>query len=332
MSQSTRLVTRELTGLALAVLALGAAATPAQAHAHQSIRYVSVKACNDKDGGQVPCGPWRLALHDGKQALLKDAQVWPRDRRGKVLKGLVAPISVSGDGESVTYFRKGDGRLVVRDLGGTVHVMPKIALPKGVGMEELGLSLSQDGGHLAVEYYDTKDKQPTRVFDVSDPGEPAEIPGTSAFEGFSGGGSAVLVSSQTDDNTSELAAYDVKGNELGRVVPPQVVSNNGPRALSSDGRTVAFMTGTAAKALLKLYDMGADQIAGSVRFKLPGDTFPNMIDWTGEHEVTVHISNDGTASGMRMTVLKIDTETGAVKVRDSYKVRGDTYTYAACGG
>ncbi len=138
LTRLTRPATREPAGLAVAALAiaglaLGAAATPAQAHTHDSIRYASVKSCADKENGSVPCGPWRLDLHSGERMTLKDARVAPRDRRGKVSKLLLAPIAVSGDGQAVAYYRKSDDRMVVRELGGPVHVMPKIALPKGIG-------------------------------------------------------------------------------------------------------------------------------------------------------------------------------------------------------
>ncbi|MCT9930870.1 hypothetical protein N5079_11635 [Planotetraspora sp. A-T 1434] len=328
------LSTLALSTLPVSAPALAATATPAQAEANggHSIRYASVKACKTRDGAQFPCGPWRLGLRGGRQVVLKDALVWPRASNGKTTKSMTAPMAVSGDGETVAYFRKSDGRVVVRELGGAVHVMPKIALPRGVGMEELDLKLSLDGGHLAVEYYDEANRQPTRVFDTSHPGKPGEIPGNTIFQGFSGDGQAVLAGVTTDDNTIQLVTYDTGGNELSRVEPPQVVANNEPQTLSSDGRTVAFLTGTGHKPALNLYDLGTDQIVRTIRFKLPQENLPYMLDWTGDHQITMHVTGAGDMAGAPMTILELDTDTGAVKVRDSYKMPKDAFTFMACGG
>ncbi|WP_232326751.1 hypothetical protein [Microbispora sp. ATCC PTA-5024] len=344
MRHFTRPVARELTGLALALTlaptASAALTAPAYAGtgehaahmgAHHMIRYVSVKGCADKSYGQVPCGHWRLDLIDGTHVSLDDALVHSRDAKGRTEAGTTAPVTVSGDGESVAYFRRKDGRVVVREFHGPVHVMPADALPKGVAIDRAALRLSLDGGRLAVMYSDKKGGEHARVFAVSDPGNPATISGYEEFEGFSGDGSAVLVSGRTDDNTNELVAYDASGRELGRVVPPQVVSNNAPRALSADGRTVAVVTGSARKPVLKLYDMVADRVVGSVPYAGRRGSMPDMADWTGDHQVTVHVNGEG-GSGARVTVLEIDTRTGATRVRDSYKVRSDAYVYASCGG
>ncbi|MEW9533573.1 hypothetical protein [Microbispora sp. NPDC049125] len=318
-------------GVQAGVQARAGAGTQAHARAHGSIRYVSVKGCEDKESGSIPCGSWRLDLHDGTHVTLKDAQVRAHDAKGKTVRAVAAPITVSGNGGAVAYFRRSDGRIVVRETHGPVHVMPKNALPKGVGTDEADLRLSQDGRHLAVEYTGDDADWRARVFDVSNPRENGDIPAADEIEGFSGDGSALLVTKLAGDNTTELIAYDLRGEEIARVVPPQVVANNLPRALSSDDRTVAFVTGSARKPVLKLYDMVTDQVVGSVRFKLPGGTLPDMVDWTGDHQVTLHIMATG-GSGDHVTVLEVDTETGGVKVRDSYKVRAGTFTYGACGG
>jgi hypothetical protein len=56
-----------------------------------------------------------------------------------------------------------------------------------------------------------------------------------------------------------------------------------------------------------------------------------MLDWTGDTQVTAHLTS-GSAGGARMTIVQIDTETGAVRVRDRYTVLRDSFVFAACGG
>jgi hypothetical protein len=325
---------RSLTAVAgLAIAATALAASPAQADAHgDSVRYASLKGCKIKDGSQVPCGLWRLEMHSGKEVKLSDALTTARDKHGKTLKDYPAPIAVSGDGHSVAYFRKSDSRLVVREIGGAVHVMAKGALPKKIGIEEVDLKLSLDGGHLAVEYNDTNDRQPTQVYDVSSGQNPGTIPGGLTFQNFSGDGGAVLVSKSTDDNTTRLVTYSAEGAELSSTEPPQVVANNTPYGLAADGKTVAFFTGTIKKLSLKQYDLEGDTVTQSTRVKLGGSDLPEMVDWTGDQEVTVHVSHTTGDGRTTMRILLVNPETGAIKVRDSYKVKSDSFTYAACGG
>ncbi|GLW98734.1 hypothetical protein [Microtetraspora sp. NBRC 16547] len=318
-----RAITALAAGTLGALATLGAAAVPAQAHtrAHDMIRHVSVKGCDDRVYERVPCGPWRLGMHSGKTATLPDALVWPLDAKGKTVKYMAAPIAVSGDGRSVAYFRKSDRRLVVRELGGAVHVMPKI---KGLNMETAKLDLSQDGGHLLVDYYNGAYKrQPTRVYAVSNPGQGAALPAAAYNATFSGDGETLLTDFDADENTTALITYDTSGAELARVDPPQVIANNQPRALSSDGHTVAVYAGSS----LKLYDMATDRLIRSLRVKLPGGTPPYMIDWTGEQQITLHV--DRVKS---MWIGEFDAETGASRVRDAYPLPKDAFVFAACGG
>jgi Tol biopolymer transport system component len=271
-------------------------------------------------------------MHSGKEVKLSDARITARDKHGKVLKDYPAPIAVSGDGQSVAYFRTSDNRLVVRDLGGKVHVIAEEALPKKIGMEEVNLKLSLDGGHLAVEYNDANDTQPTQVYDVSAPSHPGTIPGGLAFQNFGGDGSVVLVSKTTDNNTTELFTYGADGGKLSQVEPPQVVANNSPYGLASDNKTVAFFSGGAKKLSLRLYDIDSDAVTQTTRVKLGGPDLPEMIDWNGDNEITVHVSHSTDSGRTTMRILLIDPQTGAIKVRDSYKVKSDSFTYAACGG
>ncbi|MEV7807171.1 hypothetical protein AB0O28_29920 [Microbispora sp. NPDC088329] len=344
MRHPTRLISSVLIGLALPALTISAAAVPAAASqagtarhsAHHSIRYASVDACTVKDLGSIPCHTWRLDLLDGERVALKDAMVAPLNAKGKPVKEMQAPFSVSGDGESVAYFRKSDHRLVVREFHGSahamgpVHVMPKKLLPRGVGMNEAWVRLSQDGARLILGYGVKDGSSRARIFDVPGARETGALAPFGTFRGFSGDGSAVLVDQGTDENTTELAVYDTAGGELARVVPPETVAVNLPWGLSSDGRTVAFVTGAGKKARLRFYDATTDQSGGSVRFSLPSDASVEMIDWTGEHEVTLHLIRSATVD--RVTILRVDTSTGGTRVRDSYKVRAGTFTYQSCGG
>jgi hypothetical protein len=319
-------------GLAIAATALVAPANAAaQSGAHtDSIRYASVKACKGKDDSTRPCGKWRLEMHSGKELKLPDARITARDPKGHVLKDIAAPIAVSGDGHSVAYIRESDDSVVVRELGGKVHVIGK--LPKKIGQSEVIFRLSLDGSHLALEYNDERDRQPTQVYDVSGGGKAGEIPGVQSFQNFSRDGATVLTSWTTNDNTTQLFTYDTGGSPLNRSEPPQVVANNTPYGLDSDGKSVAFFTGSSKKLSLRLYDIEADSVTQSTRVKLGGDDLPEMVDWTGDNEVTVHVSHIADNGQTTMRILQINPETGAVKVRDSYKVKGDSYAYASCGG
>jgi hypothetical protein len=312
---------------AVAALALPAFSAPAQAAGHDGIKYVSVKSCKTHENIR-PCGPWRLEMHSGTERLLSDALVNPIDRHGKAVKDLTAPIAVSGDGQSVAYFRKRDHRLVVRELGGPVHVMGKDALPKKADMASVQLHLSQYGDSLAVEF---DQGEPTRVYDVSRGLGPGKIPGAYSVLNLSRDGETVLVAQYTPDNTTRLLTFDAEGHELSRVEPPQVVANNAPLGLSEDGTMAAFFSGVGPKSKLRLYDMRADSVFTSIKVKLGSTDSPEAIDWTGDHEITAHIPHLAESGRTSMRILVIDTETGTIKVRDSYRVKADSYFFAACG-
>lgn len=318
-----------VTGLAaVAALALPAFSAPAQATGHDGITYVSVKSC--KAGADTrPCGPWRLEMHSGAEHRLPDARVYPLDRHGKAVKDLTAPIAVSGDGQSVAYIRERDNRLVVREVGGPVHVMGKDALPKKADMGTIQLHLSQYGDSLAVEYADGR--EPTRVYDVSRGLGPGKIPGAYSVLSLSRDGETVLAAQYTADNTTRLLTFDAEGNELSRVEPPQIVANNAPLGLSEDGTMAAFFSGVGSASKLRLYDMRANSVFTSIKVKLGSTDSPEAIDWTGDHEITAHIPHIAESGRTSMRILVIDTETGTIKVRDSYTVKADSYFFAACG-
>ncbi|WP_405140793.1 hypothetical protein OG589_28005 [Sphaerisporangium sp. NBC_01403] len=308
-----------------------ATTTPAARHAEHgehsdSIRYASLKRCVNKNKDEVPCGPWQLYLHSGRTVALAGARIHPRDARGKVVKDVPAPVAVSGDGRYVAYVRERDDRLVVRELTGKVHVMPVDAMPRGTNMAGVTLGLSPTGAGLAVE---DGDQRFIRLFDVASGKALGAIPAHRAFAGFSADEDEVLTTQTTDENTTMLITYDLQGNEVARREPPQVVAQDQALALHADGRSVAFYSpGTRT---LKVYDLASDTVVGSTRVRLPGDEVPQMIDWTGTREVTAHVLQSGDGKPDTMTILRIDPGTGAVKVRDSYKIK-NAFTFAACGG
>ncbi|TMR96144.1 hypothetical protein [Nonomuraea basaltis] len=323
--------TKILATLTAALVALVAApVAPAVAHAdehrgHDSIRYASIKGCRTGDG-QKPCGDWRLIMHSGKAHVLRDAQVVALDAKGKSTGSSPAPIAVSGNGRRVAYFTK-TGRLAVRTLGGAVKLLAKDALPR-VGQYDVALLLSDDGGRLAAVV--SGDKSPgTRVFDTDTGARLGTVPADVTVLGFSGDAGEVLGTAEAEESVTDLVVYSDSGERLLRATPPQVVASNGPQALSADGRTVANVV-AGDKPELVTYDLEPDQVVGRKTVKLPaGDV--HMIDWTGDDQVTLHLIRH-LSNSTRMTIVQIDTDTGAVKVRDRYTLLKDTFVFAACGG
>ncbi|MEU0571736.1 hypothetical protein ABZ297_40945 [Nonomuraea sp. NPDC005983] len=297
-----------------------AAATEAH-HGHDSIRYASIKGCSTKDGAPKPCGKWRLVMHDGMTRLLPDAQTTALDAKGKPAVYNAAPIAVSGNGRSVAYFTK-SGRLAVRTLGGGVKLLAKDALPR-VAQYDVTLKMSDDGAKLAAALGGDKPKA-TRLFDTATGRLLGTVPAEETPLGFSADGGELLASADGGESVTDLTAYSDTGERLLKATPPQVVSANGPQALSGDGRTVANVV-RSRKPELVLWDMQTDQVTRK-KIKLPaGDLM--MVDWTGETQVTLHLQKGST-----ITIVQIDTETGAVRQRDRYAFLKDTFVFAACGG
>ncbi|TMR08263.1 hypothetical protein ETD86_48570 [Nonomuraea turkmeniaca] len=318
-----------LVGAPVAAPVAGAVAGPAVAHAdphHDSIRYASIKSCARENEQPRPCGAWRLVMHSGEQTTLRDAQGVALNAKGKSTRYLPAAIAVSGNGQKVAYFTT-TGRLAVRTLGGGVKLLPKDALPR-IGQDQVSLVLSDDGGRLAALFSDDK-PHATRVFDTDTGARLGTLPGHLGVQGFSDDGDELLGTVDAEESVTDLLVYSDTGKQLVRATPPQVVASNGPQALAADGRTVANIV-QGDKPELVLYDMESDQVTDRKKIKLPtGDI--NMIDWTGDAQVTLHLVRY-LSNSTRMTVVQIDTRTGAVKVRDRYTVLKDTFVFAACGG
>lgn len=315
------------TALAVLLTPAVALADPHEGHG-DAVRYASVKGCAAKSGEIKPCGEWRLVMHSGKKKLLKDAQVLARSASGKENPYQVAPIAVSGDGHHIAYFNKG-GRLAVRTVGGGVKVFAKDALPR-LDQGVVTLQLSDDGARLAAVIQGDKPKA-TRIFDTGSGALLGTVPKSDTFFSFSGDGDEVLTASDGEESTFDLNVYSDTGKKLLTATPPQIVVSNGPEALSADGRTTANLI-MGAKPELVLYDMESDQVTGRMKVKLPGSADLYKIDWTGEAQVTLHLTTYPSGKPTKMTVLQVDITSGAVKVRDSYYLLPDTYTFAACGG
>ncbi|WP_250563070.1 hypothetical protein [Sphaerisporangium fuscum] len=290
-----------------------------------SVRYASLKSCKDKHGDNVACGPWQLYLHSGKKKTLRDARVFPHDAKGKVMKDLPSPTAVSGDGEYIAYLRQRDDRLVVRELTGKVHVMPATAIPRHTSTADLSFNLSLKGAVLAVA---SGDQGWLRLFDVASGKQLGTVRKHGSFVGFSGDEDEVLTTRDTNENTTELVTYDLEGHQVKRQEPPQVVAQQNPLALNADGSSVALYS--SGSHTLKVYDLDSQTIVSSVKVRFPGDDAPEMIDWTGDHEVTVHAPT-GNGSTVHMRIFQIDPRTGAKKLRDSYRIK-NAFSYAACGG
>ncbi|MET8157552.1 hypothetical protein ABZT47_14335 [Sphaerisporangium sp. NPDC005289] len=291
-----------------------------------AVRYAALRTCTNKKKEDRPCGPWRLMLHSGKVRELPDARVFPRDGHRKVHKDSPAPIAVSGNGGHIAYVRERDDRLVVRELTGKVHVMPAAALPAKTNMMGLDLALSLDGSTLAV--HDGANEKFLWLYDVASGRRLGSLPAGDELLGFSGDEDQVLTRRQTDENTTEIITYDLSGAEATRQVPPQIAAQDVPMALHADGDLVAFYS--EGSRALKLFDLRSNAVVNSVRVKLPGGGAPDMVDWTGARQVTLHVLT-GDAGNGTMHILQVDPGTGAVRVRDTYRVK-NTFVFAACGG
>lgn len=316
--------------IAAGLAALMTAPTAAQAaphHEHDGIRYASVKGCTVKGGEQRPCGKWRLMMHSGEKGSLPDAETIAREANGKSSVTQVAPIAVSGDGQRVAYFTK-SRRLAVRTMGGGVKVFAEDALPH-VAQYGVTLKLSDNGGRLAA-VFETGKAVKTRIFDTATGALLGSTPGGQTMLGFSADGGELLTEVSAGEGVTDLIAYSESGEQLFRATPPQIVSSNSPQALSGDGRTTANVI-LGAKPQLILYDLQTDEVIAKRKLKLPaGDLL--MIDWTGEQQVTLHLVQYPEGKANKMTIVQIDTGTGAVKVRDHYSLLKDSFVFAACGG
>ncbi|MFE3453723.1 TolB family protein [Nonomuraea sp. NPDC059194] len=324
-----------LRGFALLAVATAASAlmvTPAQAAGKNEVRYGWVGSCAKKDY-TIPCGPWHLALGGGKDVVLKDAVVYPTAAGGKIDKESSAPISISGDGRFVGYFRASDRKLVVRDIAsGSVKALPgKAAVaPKSVGMVNVDPTFSPDGRRVVVDYYDDDSKLPSLLVDLAT-GAVHRIPGNETVQGFSPDGSHLLTTRGTDDNTTEMAVYDESGAEVRSKVVPQVVANNAPIALADDGVTVGLVIvspQTNGKTRLRTYDLSTDGVSDAVTLRLPTGESPTRLVWSASGEATLWtLKSDAEGNTNQAVKRSLNTGTGATAVRDSFRIKSGIWTW-----
>ncbi|WP_066360376.1 hypothetical protein [Herbidospora mongoliensis] len=307
--------------VALAAMATAAVATPATAqaapHHGDSIRYASAKACKVKKA-VFPCGNWRLVTHHGEIVQLKDAQVDALDGKGKPVGFATAPIAISGNGQKIAYFHK-NGRIAIRTFRGGVTLLPKNTLPKNTVQYNVWFRLSDDGASLLVG--DTRN----RIFDTSSGKRIGLLPSKRDFLGFSGDGEEVLTRSDEEN----FLVYDRSARLQRQGRGADAISGYGPHTLHADARTLATLKSDRE---IVVSDLETGQVEGKTPIKLPKGGTVEMFDWTGSHQVTLHVSQNLPTIPTRMTVLQHDTKTGVTKVRDRYDILKDTYTYAACGG
>ncbi|MFF0308112.1 YncE family protein [Streptosporangium sp. NPDC004379] len=295
----------------------------------EAIRYASVRGCTDKHEVRYPCGRWRLVTHGGERRELPDARTTPVDGKGRPRKYSVAPIEVSGDGLHVAYFRKSDGRLVVREIGGQVRAMAGV-LPARVGMDDVTLILSQDGARLAVVLPEAR-KLHSRVYDTANGALLWTVPWNRVLLGFSADDDELLTHSETTDTV--LRVLGPSGERLrGRTLDVDE-GVYAPYGLAADGTTVVTAQEKHGRWDVVVHDLAS----GRVLTRVPvGKNPPETLAWTGPEEVTAHfVTYGGNVNGIRPTrvrVVRIDTATGKSRVRESYKVLSDTMSFAGCGG
>lgn len=330
MQSMSRLLAGAARLVALAALAASVLPASPAAAAPDVIRYASVKACERKGGAKEPCGVWRLTMRGGGTIELPDARVTPRDARGKERKGQAAPFAVSGDGRSVAYFRKSDGRLVVRRLGGPVTVV-RGGPPGGVGMDDVALYLSRTGDRIAVEAVETADERPTIVYDLSeeDPADPRQLPGRLVFHGF--GGESALAAELSGERVARLISYSPDGRRDLGIPAPAVVADNAPYGLDPEGTKVAFLSDSDDKVTLRLFDVRSGVLTRGIPVRLDDADLPEAVSWAGDDQVVAHVARVGKGGRSTMRVLQINVRTGAAVVRETYRVRKDAFTYAVRG-
>jgi hypothetical protein len=325
----------------LAILAIAAAAlvvpatmaeakTGATSDANGQVRYSWLKSCPKKDY-TIPCGAWNLALNSGKNLVLKDAMVHPLTADGKVDKEGATTFAISGNGKVVSYFRKSDHKLVVRNVAtGKVHVLPgkAAALPKGLGMTDLDTILSDDGTKVLIDYYDAAGTRPSLVVDLAS-GTTRKLRADSAAQGFSPDGKLILVSRFTDENTTEFSVYDESGTKVNSQVVPQIVANNSPIALSDDGTTVGVLiTSPKGKQRLRLYDLASDTVGDAIDVSVPKTEGAHRLFFDSAGNLTLwELRGDKAGNVVGAAERRVDQSTGATTVIDSFKIKSTAWTW-----
>lgn len=321
------------TATALAAPANSEARTGA-ASAEGSVRYAWVKSCPKKDY-TVPCGTWTLSLSGGKQFPVTDTQVHPVTSKGKVDKEAVTAFAVSGNGQTIAYFRTSDKKLVARDLStNATHVLPgkSAKLPKGIGMGDLDTFLSADGNVIVIDYFDQDSKLPSLIVNVKT-GKIQKLNGDATVQGFSPDGDKLLATRYTDENTTQFVVYDENGNKGASQIVPQIVANNAPLALADDGTTVAvIITAPSGKQRLRVYDLASDTVGDSVNVNVPKNESAHRLFWNSSDNLTLwELRNDAQGNTIGATARNVDPSSGAISKIDSFKIKTKLWTWLLPG-
>ncbi|MGI5485393.1 hypothetical protein [Microtetraspora malaysiensis] len=306
--------------------------TGASSAAKGEVRYAWVKSCAQKGTGYtMACGPWMVVMRDGTTRALADARVHPVTAAGKVNEEVMSEFNLSGDGRSAAYFRKSDGKLVVRDFAtNRVRVLPGTTsrLPKGVGMDDVDAKLSYDGGRIMLDYSDRNDKLPTLLVDLKT-GKVSAISPRLSVQGFSPDGRHLLATRSTGENTTELLVLDENGATTARRVVPQVVANNTPQAVADDGNSVAVMISTSSgKTRLRVYDLEADSVGAAVDVKVPKNESPHQLTWDASGSLTLwNLRNNKDGDTTAIVRHSLDRDSGATSTIDTLKLGSKVYMW-----
>ncbi|MBB4913406.1 hypothetical protein [Streptosporangium saharense] len=321
-----------LRGLALFVLAATTVATIAPANAaagtasDDSVRYAWVKGCTKKDL-IVPCGAVTLTLRSGRTITLADARVTPRRANGKIDKKDTAPLTVSGDGRYVSYFR-GD-RLVIRDVNqGTARPLPGGAdvLPPGVGQDDVDVTLSA-GGSLAVIAYESK--LPPLIVNLRN-GRTTRLAAKTSVLTLSPDGRSLLTRRDTEGNTAEFTVLDANGGRGTSRSVPLAVFDTAQVALADNATTVALLDKMIpAKPRLRTYDMATDTLSKAVLFSVPKGEEPQRLYWDTDSTLTLWTGRGNKRDGAFVSFVKrtVDPGTATTRKLDSFTVKSSLSTW-----
>ncbi|NUW38342.1 hypothetical protein HTZ77_44140 [Nonomuraea sp. SMC257] len=325
--------------LAAAIIG-GTTLAPLPAHASRAAtgspaaRAAWIPTCDSKAGDNSACGPWRLLMADGRTLAVRDAAVNRTDAKGRSLPD-EGRFAISGDGRVIAYERARDHRVVVRGAaGGTVTELPRSLVPKGIGTDDLTLTLSPAGDRLLVSYTDDPARRPTKVVTIAT-GKVTELPAAEEPVGFSGDGDEVLARRFPGDNTTALVAHRLgDGGSTGRT-PPQVVANATTLALAADGRTVAVLIGGDADLKrpprLRIYDLDSGELHDTVKLALKPSASPYLARWTADGRLVLTTTTDDDERPAVVRVLTADPGTGEVRQNDTYTIGKDRFAFYAAG-
>ncbi|GAB1824400.1 WD40 repeat domain-containing protein [Herbidospora sp. RD11066] len=322
--------TRAFVAAAITALAVMSPATVAEARtgaASAPARYVWLKSCPKQDY-TVPCGQWMITRRDGTTTPLADAQVHRVTASGGVDTESALQPALSGDGRKLAYFTAKTKKLVIRDLTtGKVAPLKGAAakLPKGITVNDVDTLLSNDGKHLAIDYIDADGKLLTKIVEVAS-GRYYTLPIGTALQGFSGDGSAVMVTSVSDQNTTLFTSIDADG-ELNSQEVPQVVDDNYPLALADDGRGIAvFIEGR--QSAVRVYDLSTDSVGPPVRVTLPKGERANRLAWeTSERLLLWTYRNTSEATVIGGGLRSIDIRTGEIRKIDTWTLKSNLWIW-----